>query len=82
MHACVEVDNWETLDDICNGIYDGKFDFTLAPQLLQSIFKSLSWLIEPLYAKIAPMRKLLKGRLQGLKAFNTKSRVVEYQCLK
>jgi hypothetical protein len=22
MQACVEVDNWETLDDICNGIYE------------------------------------------------------------
>lgn len=38
MQACVEVDNWDSLDDICNGIYDGKFDFTLAPELLQKIF--------------------------------------------
>lgn len=68
MQACVEVDNWETLDDICNGIYDGKFDFTLTPNLLQCVFKTLNWMIEPLYRKISPVKNLLKARLQGLRA--------------
>lgn len=30
MQACVEVNNWETLDEISNGVYEGKFDFTLS----------------------------------------------------
>lgn len=67
MCACVEVDNWDTLDDICNGIYDGKFDLTLAPNLLQAIFKRLSWIIEPMYRQVSPWRNQLKGRLAGLK---------------
>mgnify|MGYP006950286105 CR=1 FL=1 len=67
MAACVEVGNWETLDDICNGIYEHKFDLTLNPPLLNSIFKTLNWMIEPLWKEISPMRKLLPTRFKGLK---------------
>lgn len=66
MQACVVVDNWETLDDICNGVYEAKFDLTLNPPLLNSIFKTLSWMIEPLWKEISPMRKLLPLRFGGL----------------
>lgn len=51
MQACVEVNNWETLDEISNGIYDGKFDFTLSQPLIKQIFHALSWVIEPLYRR-------------------------------
>jgi hypothetical protein len=51
MQACVEVNNWETMEDICSGIYDNKFDFTLSPPLIQAICDSLHWLVEPLYLK-------------------------------
>lgn len=67
MQACVEVGNWETLDDICNGIYEQRFDLTLNPPLLDSIFKTLNWIIEPLYRAISPVKNLLTSRLLGLK---------------
>ena len=67
MTACVEVANWETLDDICNGIYESKFDLTLNQPCLNSIFKTLSWMIEPLWRDISPMRKLLPNRFKSLK---------------
>lgn len=67
MQACVEVANWETLDDICNGIYEQRFDLTLNPPLLDSIFKTLNWIIEPLYRAISPVKNLLTSRLLALK---------------
>ena len=45
----MDVNDWETLDYIVNGVYEGKFDLTLAPNLLQSCFKAINWMIEPLY---------------------------------
>jgi hypothetical protein len=47
----VQANNWETLDEISNGIYEGKFDFTLSQPLIKQIFHALSWVIEPLYRK-------------------------------
>lgn len=51
MQACVQVNNWETLEEISNGIYEGKFDFTISQPLIKQIFQALSWVIEPLYRK-------------------------------
>ena len=51
MQACVQANNWETLDEISNGIYEGKFDFTLSQPLIKQIFHALTWVIEPLYRK-------------------------------
>jgi hypothetical protein len=51
MQACVEVNNWETLDDISNGIYEYKFDFTLSQSLIKNIFHATSWVIEPMYRR-------------------------------
>ena len=48
----MKANNWETLDEISNGIYEGKFDFTLSQPLIKQIFHALSWVIEPLYRKI------------------------------
>ena len=48
----MQANNWETLDEISNGIYEGKFDFTLSQPLIKQIFHALSWVIEPLYRKI------------------------------
>jgi len=47
----VQANNWETLDEISNGVYEGKFDFTLSQPLIKQIFHALSWVIEPLYRK-------------------------------
>lgn len=47
----MQANNWETLDEISNGIYEGKFDFTLSQPLIKQIFHSMSWVIEPLYRK-------------------------------
>lgn len=47
----MQANNWETLDEISNGIYEGKFDFTLSQPLIKQIFHALSWVIEPLYRK-------------------------------
>lgn len=66
MHACVEVNNWETLDDICNGIYEQKFDLTWAPALLERLFQKIGWVIEPLYRQVSPTKNILAGRLAGL----------------
>ena len=46
--SCVDVNDWETVDLILNGIYEGKMDLTLSRPLLESIFNALSWMIEPL----------------------------------
>ena len=49
LQSCVRINDWETADDIVNGIYVGKFDFTWSRPLMQTIFKALDWCVTKLY---------------------------------
>jgi hypothetical protein len=55
MQACVEVNNWITLEEISQGIYENRFDFSLSQPLLYEIFHALEWMMEKLYRKINPI---------------------------
>lgn len=67
MQACVDVNDWDTLDDIINGVYEGKFDLTMAPELLKTCFKALNWMIEPLYRPLSVSNQVLTARSKNLK---------------
>jgi hypothetical protein len=54
LQSCVDVNDWDTADEICNTIYGGKLDLTLSKDVLQSAFNAIKWLVEPLYKKIDP----------------------------
>jgi hypothetical protein len=76
MQACVDVNDWDTLDDIINGVYEGKFDLTMAPDLLKTCFKALSWMIEPLFRPASVSNHVLTARFKILKkavTFNYKN---------
>lgn len=67
MQACVDVNDWDTLDDIINGVYEGKFDLTMAPDLLKTCFKALNWMIEPLFRPASVSNQVLTARFKTLK---------------
>ena len=59
LQSCVNVNDWETADEIVNGIYDGKLDFTWSQPLLKSCIIALDWLLYNLYRSISPAAKVL-----------------------
>ena len=59
LQSCINVNDWETADEIVNGIYDGKLDLTWSQPLLKSIFNALDWQIHHLYKAISPAAKIL-----------------------
>jgi len=67
MQACVDVNDWDTLDDIVNGVYEGKFDLTMAPDFLKTCFKALNWMIEHLYRPLSVSNQVLTARFKNLK---------------
>lgn len=81
MQACVDVNDWDTLDDIINGVYEGKFDLTMAPELLKTCFKALNWMIEPLYRPLSVSNQVLTARFKNLKkAFTINYKDSEETC--
>lgn len=56
LQSCIDVNDWDTADEICNTLYGGKLDLTLSKDVLQSAFKAIKWLVEPLYKKIDPIQ--------------------------
>lgn len=62
LQSCVNVNDWEAADEIANGIYDGKLDFTWSRPILDAIFKATDWCIANLYKSISPARKILQNR--------------------
>ena len=46
------MNDWETADEICNGIYGGKLDLTLSKDILKSISTSIKLFVDPLYLKL------------------------------
>ena len=62
LQSCINVNDWETADEIVNGIYDGKLDLTWSQPLLKAIFLALDWCVSNLYRTISPAAKILQNR--------------------
>ena len=62
LQGCIKVNDWETADDIVNGIYDGRLDLTLSMPLLKTITEALSWFLAKLYAPLSVANGLLEER--------------------
>ena len=48
LQSCIDVNDWDTADEIINGIYGGRLDLTLRKNLLDSMFKAVKWFIAPI----------------------------------
>ena len=59
LQSCVRVNDWETADEIVNGIYEGKLDFSWSQPLLKAIFNALDWCVHSLFKQISPAAKIL-----------------------
>lgn len=46
------MNDWDSADEIFNGIYGGKLDLTLSNEILQSLFTAIKWFVDPLYKKL------------------------------
>ena len=62
LQSFANVNDWESADELANGIYDGKLDFTWSAPLLDAIGKALDWCIAPIHRAISPGRKVLLNR--------------------
>ena len=49
LQSSIRVNDWSSADEIVNGLYDGKFDFTWSRPLLSAIFKGLDWCVTKLF---------------------------------
>lgn len=49
LQSCIRVNDWETADDIFNGIYEGKLDLSWSQPLLKAVFHALDWCVHPLF---------------------------------
>lgn len=67
MQACVEVNDWITLDLILCGIYEGQFDLTMASNVLYAMHNAFHWLLEPQFRPINNSYALLPARFQSVK---------------
>jgi hypothetical protein len=52
LQSCIDMNDWDTADDICNSVYGGKLDLTLSKDLMKSVFAAISWFIDSLYKEI------------------------------
>ena len=43
--SAIDVNDWETADNIVNGIYEGQLDLTLSSDLIKSMCQALEWCI-------------------------------------
>ena len=62
LQSCIQVNDWETADEIVNGLYDGKLDLTWSQPLLKAIFRALDWCVSNIYRQISPAAKILQNR--------------------
>ena len=46
------MNDWDSADEIFNGIYGGKLDLTFSNEILQSLFTAIKWFVDPLYKKL------------------------------
>ena len=77
LQSCINVNDWVSVDEIVNGIYDGKLDLTWSRPVLNAIFKALDWCISKLYKTISPARNILPNRF-GAGKFQLKNTEVDY----
>ena len=49
LKSCIDVNDWETADEIVNGIYEGKLDLTVSQPLLDSLYRGLNWFLDKIY---------------------------------
>ena len=52
LQSCIDVNDWDTADEICNSDYAGRLDLTLSKEVLTSAFKAIKWFVDPLYKKV------------------------------
>ena len=62
LKSCIDVNDWETADEIVNGIYDGRLDLNISRPLLDSIYRGINWFIDVLYRPHSLAHSLLPHR--------------------
>ena len=65
MQACVEVNYWAGLDDIVNGVFEGRFDLSMCSDVLKKCFNAIHWMVEPLFRPLS--KQALACRFNTLK---------------
>ena len=62
LKSCIDVNDWETADEIVNGIYDGRLDLAISQPLLDSISRALNWFLDQMYKPLSLVHSILPNR--------------------
>ena len=62
LKSCIDVNDWETADEIINGIYEGRLDLAISQPLLDSIFRALNWFLDSMYRPMSLVHSILPNR--------------------